>query len=328
MEVMFESVLHKLISPKSDLPELTKRLSRSSLQSSSSDLYNDEKRFLKVFKNDKLSCRLFEAEKDTYDIINKIDRLEPYVPKLLGFSDTKKSKYLLMENKGVDGINVVNHETHKFSYDVWKRYLMDISTALKIMHEHELYHGDVKPENCTYDFNTKRWSLIDFGFTQRCRYGLCGFIGTIPYCSPHNILDYISIRTRFASPGIHEDLIGDLYSFAISALTLVGFYFSIENKPNVTLDIRNIVKLYNGDMSGLANYLIPENTIFDPWTLEIIHLLAGMALTQLDTCFRYLVWTTGKCLCYPIGHNDLPCQLESNDIMYYWNKFFVLVNLL
>ena len=99
-------------------------ISPRTLNSSSSDLYSDDKEYLKVFKNDTMSCRLFKNEKFAYESLNKIKDLEPYIPKLID-SNSINNKYLLVENRGQDGICIINGEKD-FTYDIWKKYLTDI----------------------------------------------------------------------------------------------------------------------------------------------------------------------------------------------------------
>lgn len=309
-----------------DLPRLKKKLSRSSLSSSTSELYNDDKEFLKVFNNSDSARKLFYNEKKAYEEVNKIKELEPYVPKLLRSSSSKNNKYLLLENRGQDGICLVND--NYLTFDIWKKFLVDVSTALKLLHDNNLYHGDIKPENVTYDFNTGKWSLIDFGFCYNQDRQNGGMIGTIPYCSPHLAIQRIAERTKRASPNINRNRIGDIYSFAITALSLIGYYFSVEDIPNIKLNIAELVRLYNKDVRALTTNFIPKNTRFDEWTKEIVHLLAGMALTQLEVEYNEVVWSKNKCVCYFSSHNNKHQILESYDIIYFWKKFDVLTNIL
>jgi cell division control protein 7 len=46
------------------------------------------------------------------------------------------------------------------------RYLHDILSALKELHESNVIHGDVKPSNFLFNPSTKHGTLIDFGFSR------------------------------------------------------------------------------------------------------------------------------------------------------------------
>jgi serine/threonine protein kinase len=329
MEVMIDNMLCAF-RKKDNLDVLQRKLSRSSLSSSTSTLYSDDEQYLKVFDNDKkLSNKLFKAERDTYKKLAKIKKLAPYVPKIIDSNESKDRSYLLMENRGNDGITMINTPTLKFTHTLWKKLLIDVSTALKIMHENGISHGDMKPENIAYDEKTNIWSIIDFGFSQKDKFGLGGFIGTIPYCSPHLGNHIMNVHTRVNSPSLDSEAVGDIYSFALSALSLYGYFFTIDTVPHVSLDIKKLIQLYNKNTEeSLTKAFIPFESQFDEWTKEVLHLLAGMVLTQMDTSAEKAIWVKKGCYCHFVGNNTIPFQLEHTDINEYWKKFDVLVNVL
>lgn len=175
-------------------------------------------------------------------------------------------------------------------------------------------------ENTAYNSTNNMWSMIDFGFATKRKYGLDGFIGTIPYTSPHYSVQYIKSRNG----NVDTDIVGDLFSFAITALTMLGYYFDIE-PPNVYLDVTPLLHLYNRNIGVLAKSLIPKGLTFDTETLEIIHLLAGMVLTQIDTYFDTIVWSKRKQKCVFVGHNKMKFTMHSTSIIYYWDKLYTKI---
>lgn len=297
-------------------------LSSPAVQSMTSTLYNDDEKYLKVFcLTNAVSKSLFQAELEAYHVISKIHTLHQYVPKLLGW--TKNS--ILMENRGMDGICIVNSAPGRFSFDMWRRYLADTSAALRILHANGLVHGDVKPENSAYDFATKRWSLIDFGFMLGKRAGFVRRVGTVPYCSPHNSVQYILARTIQASGVERLDVVNDIYSFALSALTFFGYAFELDDNPYVELDIIPLVQIHNKDLKALQKSCMPRDATVSDWVVQVLHLLAAMALTQLDTSCATAVWDKQKCACFFKGHNSVPCALASDSIFYYWDQLATII---
>lgn len=305
-----------------NLMEMKSSLTKSPLLSSSSTLYNDDMVFLKVYKKSKEAQRLFNSELNTYKKLSKVDGLAPYVPKLLE-SSSSHEKYLLVENRGLDCIQIINSTEHSFDYPMWKQYLLDVSNAMTIMHDHDIIHGDIKPENTTYDFKKATWSLIDFGFSLQ---ESVRFHGTLPYCAPHNTMDTIRSRTiRNGPPGLNLHVVNDIYSFAMSALSLYGLYFNVESIPSIYIDIGILSRIYKKDLMTLNKIVFPKNTVNDDWTKEVLRLLAGMVLTQTDTRSRYLVWVRAGCYCYFTGSNPVFCNLEFDDIMEYWKRFTTII---
>ena len=325
MNVVIDSFIDKIKrKEKNDLHQIKSSLSKSPLQSSTSTLYNDTETFLKVYNNDQRSQAIFQQEYKAYKFLNEIPELEKYIPRLLESSTSKRNCFLLVENRGIDALELINSKHIDMDFNTWVKFLRDISHAISILHEHDATHGDVKPENVTYDTKTKSWSLIDFGFTYQNLSTPLRFYGTIPYCSPHICVEYIKIRTATHS-SVKSSVVNDLFSFAMTALSMFGYYFEVETTPQMSYSVTNLVKIYNGDIDGLYHRYIPKNTVPNATTKRIIKLLASMVLTQIDTSFSEVIWRKGQCRCFFSGHNPVPCDLDDYDIAKYWSELITII---
>lgn len=141
MDVMIDMVMSKFNCNGNNLVSLKKKLKKSTIASSSATLYYDDKLFLKVFNNDTLANALFKSEKEAYQLLSTIRELEPYVPKLIEFN----IPYILIENRGIDGINIINGKENTFTFAIWEKFVVDISSCIRILHNNNICHGDIKP---------------------------------------------------------------------------------------------------------------------------------------------------------------------------------------
>lgn len=327
MNVVISSLIGKMnCTDGTSVKRLKDGMRKSSLQSMTSTLYVNDKTFLKVFKDDKVSQGLMKREYNAYRFLNTIKELEPYIPKMLQSSMNKNNSFLLLENRGIDALELVNSDTIDMDYYMWGKFIVDISTALEIIHSYGISHGDMKPENTTYDVHLDKWSIIDFGFAARDGFVCSRFYGTIPYCSPHNTVDYIKKRTQGVT-NMDLNAVNDLFGFAMAALTLFGFYFDVDTNPHVSYSITNLVKIYEGDyLNGLCPRYVPKNVRTTELTTRVLKLLAAMVLTQLDFTYSEVVWVKKSCQCYFRGPtNAIPCGLENFDIEHHWRQLLTII---
>lgn len=330
MDVMIECVISRIKYGsnkkccKMVLETMKKNMVRSYLSSNTSLIYNDDNAFLKIYDNRKLTYKLFQNEMNAYKKIETINELKPYVPKLLDSSDNYKlSKvlFLLIENRGIDGIELLNNNNMTFMN--WKNFLVDISTTINILHENNIMHCDIKPENTTFSIKTGHWSIIDFGFTNRERNNSI-FFGTIPYCSPHTGNCLINARTTTLTSG-RLACVDDIYAFAISALSLFGYYHnSMENDSCIKFNISQLVSIYNGNLDVLNRQFMPTGILYDDWLKNILKVLSSIILSQQQTSSRIMVWNKPTLSCSFHGHNHLPCDVKY-DITEYWSEFNTII---
>lgn len=331
MDVMIDTVISKFkycknpqkSNKKMVLNNLKEQMTKSPLQTSLSIIYCNDKTFLKIFKLNVRNIELFKTEYKTYKSLEKIPELEQYIPKMLDSSNNYhgcNKNFILLENRGIDGIELSNNML--MTFDGWKRFLVDISYALKILHKNNITHCDIKPENVTFDNKKKLWSLIDFGFAGR-QEKTNKFVGTIPYCSPHTFHPVIQARTSVTSTKHNLKFVGDIYSFAMSALVMFGYTHSREGRF-VRFDITHIIGIYNGTPKCFVEEYIPKNAINNEWTRKVLKILAAIILTQVDTTCRIAQWDSKLLSCSFIGHNTMSCHVKYN-IHEYWDEFNTII---
>lgn len=327
MNVVLGTIINRMKNTKeedSNVKKLTAMMDKSPLHSSSSTLYNDNTTFLKVFNNDKVSQILLKHEYNAYRFLNTIKELEPYVPKMIQGSMQKNNGFLLLENRGIDALELINSKDIEMDFSIWVKFMVHVSTALTILHDYGISHGDMKPENVTYDQKTGKWSIIDFGFARRNNCTPCKFHGTIPYCSPHIADNYIRNRTK-KSTNLDSNVVNDIFGFAMSALTIFGYYFNVETMPHVKYSVTNLIKIHNGDMSGLCLSFIPKNAQSNDITVKVLKLLATIVLTQIDFEYSEVVWVKHSCKCYFSGKKHLDCDITNFDIGKYWEELLTII---
>ncbi len=100
------------------------------------------------------------------------------IPKLLYYTKETKQQFLIIENTGLNLINVYNQLS---LYDLNNLY-NDIKTTLEYLHYYlKIVHRDIKPENITY--KNKQFYLIDFNLSNDIKNITNNFIGNIKFCS-------------------------------------------------------------------------------------------------------------------------------------------------
>lgn len=100
------------------------------------------------------------------------------IPKLLYYKKEPKQQFLIIENTGLNLINVYNQLS---LYDLNNLY-NDIKTTLDYLHYYlKVVHRDIKPENITYKI--KQFYLIDFNLSNDIKNITNNFIGNIKFCS-------------------------------------------------------------------------------------------------------------------------------------------------
>lgn len=112
----------------------------------------------------------FKVYKNNNQIIN--------IPKLLFYIKNTNTQILIIENTGLDLINVSQCLT---LYDLNNLY-NNIKSCINHLHcILNVVHRDIKPENIT--FKSKRFYLIDFNLSSNIKNIKSNFTGNIKFCS-------------------------------------------------------------------------------------------------------------------------------------------------
>lgn len=137
-------------------------------------------------KNGKdLVLRSFPKRLDAYEVLCGI-RCEN-LPEIYDAMDMEDGQIVFEEF--IDGITVAQvMETGKYHYRGAKKVLMGICNALAVLHEREIIHRDVKPENVMVDQNG-RVLLLDLNASRKeSQAGKDTVImGTVGYAAPEQL---------------------------------------------------------------------------------------------------------------------------------------------
>jgi len=137
-------------------------------------------------KNGKdLVLRSFPKRLDAYEVLCGI-RCEN-LPEIYDAMDMEDGQIVFEEF--IDGITVAQvMETGKYHYRGAKKVLMGICNALAVLHEREIIHRDVKPENVMIDQNG-RVLLLDLNASRKeSQAGKDTVImGTVGYAAPEQL---------------------------------------------------------------------------------------------------------------------------------------------
>lgn len=91
--------------------------------------------------------------------------VHPNIAKVYDWFEENDSAYIVMEFIPGKSLYQVWNEEKPLSEERVKGYIIEIASALKVVHTNNLLHRDIKPENIIID-NHNRAVLIDFGATK------------------------------------------------------------------------------------------------------------------------------------------------------------------
>jgi serine/threonine protein kinase len=101
------------------------------------------------------------------------------VPKIMSYGLGKKLKYIVMSK--IEGVDLCEYiKTNSLTEDELKNITIQLLKIIRRLHNKNIIHGDIKPENIIYNTETKKIYLIDFEgkFTSG-------------YCSPEQVKNMI-----------------------------------------------------------------------------------------------------------------------------------------
>ncbi|MBE9187908.1 protein kinase [Microcoleus sp. LEGE 07076] len=91
--------------------------------------------------------------------------VHPNIAKVYDWFEENKTAYIVMEFISGKSLYQVGNEEKPLSEERVKGYIIEIASALKVVHTNNLLHRDIKPDNIIID-NQDRAVLIDFGATR------------------------------------------------------------------------------------------------------------------------------------------------------------------
>ena len=139
-------------------------------------------------------------------------------PGLVSVYDVQQhGQYPFIVQEYIDGCNMADWMVqHRLSYESLARLFLEIVRSLEVLHEHDLYHRDLKPGNILID-SSGRAHVADFGLAvhESARRNRMGQIaGTPAYMAPEQVkgeTHRIDGRTDIWSIGVmlYEALLGE-----------------------------------------------------------------------------------------------------------------------
>ena len=112
------------------------------------------------------SYSIAKTNSETFRVLtNSLDRIgnHPQIPQLLACFELNNYKYLVQEY--ILGRNLAQEleECGPFDENKIRQLLEEILPVLEFIHEHQIIHGDIKPENIIRRPSDRRLVLVDFG---------------------------------------------------------------------------------------------------------------------------------------------------------------------
>lgn len=225
---------------------------------------DDQKEFaIKKIEKSLWNIKTFIMEFSIYENIE-----HPNIPKLIDWSDDKTHVYMILPL--YDPWNFIRK---KSIYD----FISDFFSAIIIIHENKIYHGDIKTYNIVYDKINDRYLVIDFGIS-RYSDGCVTQISTTP---PFEDPEYVYYK--------YNRIESELYPVAI---TICDFY-CLYNK----LPVKNKLIKTNDDK---LNRILDDLTIGVDHRLSCLEIAKKYKINVVDGFFSSFSPTIKPSNCTPI----------------------------
>lgn len=130
----------------------------------------------------------------------------PQIPKLLAYFTYENRQYLIQEF--IDGQNLAQEIAEKgaFSENQVRELLNDLLPVVQFVHEHQVIHRDIKPDNIICSKDSGKYMLVDFGAaklaSQTSLQKTGTVIGSAAYTAPEQLLGKAGIASDIYSLGV------------------------------------------------------------------------------------------------------------------------------
>lgn len=200
--------------------------------------------------------KLLKNETKIYQYLGNIQG----IPQVKWFGVDKDNNYMAMQLLGNSVTDCIN-QYGQFSLKITKYFVIQILKIIKQVHEKELLHRDVKPDNFLFgrDQDIKTIHLIDFGFCKKYIDSSGKHIPCKLEKTPLGTPNYISINVH---EGIEPSRRDDLES--IGYIFLLMFYGSLpwSELSNYIQDYKNVnSQLKLKKVNLLKNERLPQELV-------------------------------------------------------------------
>lgn len=219
---------------------------------------------------------MYNSEKKYLTSLIAVEEIKEHIPAILYFNDLEK--FILMEYKGLDGVELYNAGKYKEEY--WFEFIDQVAFLVDTINKKGLSHRDIKPENVVFSEETGKWSLIDFAFMEKsdAEIDKKNFKGTFPYtppfCGNYNMM---MVFNEYNPPNCALKAV-DYFAFAMSALSMAGIQH-VSATMSVRVDLRPIYDIYK-----------------NPKT-KLIKAIVDIVVSCLDINYSEMVWTSKNRYC-------------------------------
>lgn len=130
----------------------------------------NEKCVIKQFARQTRGTYALKKAKDLFEQeARQLQKLgeHPQIPRLLAYFEDNSCLYMVQEF--IDGENLLSELKQEgiFSEQKIRELLLDLLNILKIVHEHNIIHRDIKPDNIVRRSGDRKLVLIDFGASKQ-----------------------------------------------------------------------------------------------------------------------------------------------------------------
>ena len=169
------------------------------------------KQFLPEVKTEKAIAKateLFAREASRLDELGQHEQ----IPLLLAFFDQEERKYLVQEYIDGEDLFKVLTDEGTFNQQQIEELLKDLLDVLKFVHDNNVIHRDIKPDNIIRRKQDGKFVLVDFGAAKETMMSDTSQVGTIIGSISYVAPEQAAGKAKFAS---------DLYSLGATCLHLL-----------------------------------------------------------------------------------------------------------
>jgi aurora kinase len=139
---------------------------------------------------------IFKKQVDRHNVLSQLreeveiqTRLRhPGVLRMHGYFHDEKRVYLVLELASGGELFKRLQKEARFSEAQTARWVAQLGSALKLIHEHGVIHRDIKPENLLLD-GQDNIKIADFGWSTVAKHKRKTFCGTLDYLAPEMLTD-------------------------------------------------------------------------------------------------------------------------------------------